>query len=191
MPNKLSRRSALAISVAAAAAGGGVATAAPTANPDAELIGLGKELETLNTRDDELRSRLAPLWEEHGDLMKAFEKDHGGLREFYREHGPKAGDTLLLARDAEIRRQLGAEYVALEEEHEETVAAMDAPARRMFALPAHTIEGLAVKARAAANENQNLWEEPFDDLGWPEKFIRTLIESVLAMAGEPVPGAAA
>jgi hypothetical protein len=65
--------------------------------------------------------------------------------------------------------------------------AIDPIARRIFALPAVTPAGFAVKARAAAYEHAELWDDEFDDLDWEDKFVRSLIEGTLAMAGAELP----
>lgn len=52
---------------------------------------------------------------------------------------------------------------------------------------AESIIGLAVKARAAAMSQLNLWDKPFDELGWDQMHSRRLIEATLAAAGFPPP----
>jgi hypothetical protein len=58
---------------------------------------------------------------------------------------------------------------------------------RIMALPAHTLAGLAVKARVAAIECSNYWTAG-DGAGWSDKNARAVIEAVLRLAGEPLPG---
>ena len=79
---------------------------------------------------------------------------------------------------------------AANEEADWITVALAAPAHRMFVLPARGLAGLAVKARLAAYEDDQLWAVPFDDLDWEKKFVRNLIEEVLALAGQPLPFAA-
>jgi hypothetical protein len=51
--------------------------------------------------------------------------------------------------------------------------------------PTHSLAGLAVKARAAAFAQSQLWDEPFDDLDCGPKTTRALIEAVFSAAGLP------
>lgn len=152
------------------------ACAGTAAKADAELIALGKRLEALYARDFELREMLAPYWEEHDRRMKALYEQNGG-----------SGDELYLARDAEVRRELGAAFAAATDEHGQVIDDICAPAKRMFALPARSLEGLAVKARMTAIERSELWAEPFRIFDWHDMFLRNLVEAVLAMVGESVP----
>ncbi len=50
---------------------------------------------------------------------------------------------------------------------------------------ATTVEGVAVKARAAAHLNDELWKKPFKDLDWNEMFVRDFIDTVLEIVGQP------
>jgi hypothetical protein len=61
--------------------------------------------------------------------------------------------------------------------------AMDAPVDRVMQLPAHTVEGLAVKARAAAFYCSHFWED--DD--FDKRIICSFVESFLALAGRSLP----
>jgi hypothetical protein len=64
--------------------------------------------------------------------------------------------------------------------------AMDEPARKIMALPAVTIAGLAVKAKAAAFACSHFYRaERLRDADWDHQHVRTLIDAVLVMAGHP------
>src|SRR5258706_312162 len=108
-----------------------------------------------------------------------------------RESGDsKAADELWAARMAEneqMRQSMGPKFAAASEEHARVIHALDEPLRRMFALPARTVRGLAIKAQCAAYGRSELWDEPFNDLDLNDNFVRDVIEAVLAFAGEPPP----
>jgi hypothetical protein len=54
-------------------------------------------------------------------------------------------------------------------------------------LPARSLAGLAIKARAVAVTMDHLWDVPANDLDWEEEFLRDLIENVCALAGVNLP----
>jgi hypothetical protein len=56
---------------------------------------------------------------------------------------------------------------------------VDVPMRRIMALPATTLAGLAVKARVARFSCKHYWDEPEEDLDWNELMARKLIDAVL------------
>jgi len=189
MKTKLSRRAALAgaISLAPAAA---VAAVPIGADADAELIAVGEQLIAVCERARELWDFLAPYSEEFNKRLAAACEEIGGVRQ---SGSSKAADELWAVRSAEINQAMqamGPELNAANDEHGRMIAAMGEPARRIFALPARTIRGLAIKAVLAAYENSDLWDEPFDDLDYNQNWLRNLIEAVLAFAGRPLPFAA-
>lgn len=207
MMERLSRRAALA---------GGLALAAPVtaaalpaigseASPDAELIALGKELDVVYGQILKLgresqattAKNLAAFRAEYCDGLKAtlgedneFVKacasadvSDGEFRDAMLRMFAKGGrQDLMFA----FEKRIGFMTDGPDPVHD-LIGSADPIARRMFALPAHTLEGVAAKARAAAYEHVELWEEEFDDLDWKDKFIRSLIESTLAAAGQTVP----
>ena len=52
----------------------------------------------------------------------------------------------------------------------------------IMAMPAHTVAGLAVKARVTKWANDTLWDKPLRDLDHPGQMTRQLVEAVLALA---------
>jgi hypothetical protein len=56
----------------------------------------------------------------------------------------------------------------------------------MMALPAFTPAGLAVKARAAAFACSHFYRAELRDADWDHQHVRTLIDGVLGLAGEPL-----
>jgi hypothetical protein len=141
---------------------------------DAELMEVGERLIALYERETELQETLAPYSEAFDEHMcnvvcKGTDKEH--RRKLYDE----------------LMQALGPEFIAATAEHTRIVEAMDEPERRMFALPARTVDGLALKAVCAAYQNSELWSAPFRDLDREECFFRGLIEAVLVFAGRPLP----
>lgn len=63
---------------------------------------------------------------------------------------------------------------------------MDAPIRRIMALPAFTLAGLAVKTRATAYAYPKIYNCDLADADWHDMHIRMLIAAVLTMAGQPL-----
>jgi hypothetical protein len=66
----------------------------------------------------------------------------------------------------------------------EAVSDMQAPvARKIMALPATTLAGLAVKARVAQSACERFWDVSDADCDWDQLMARQLIEAVLAAGG--------
>src|SRR6266446_401181 len=185
---KTTRRQLLAQIPAVAVAGGAVMTttaAVPIgADPDAELIALGEEATALYERRFELDNLTASYDAEHSERL------YEGCRqisELQRRGEVKAAHDLAGTLDKEEKR-LRPRYVeAAHEVADRITVALAAPQHRMFMLPARGLAGLAVKARLAAYEHDQLWAVPFSDLDWDKQFVRNLIDEVLALAGEPPP----
>lgn len=179
----LSRRAALAgaISLAPAAA---VAAVPIGADPDVELVALSDQVTALYERRLELQDLLAPYDAEYSERLYAACEQMGELQ---RKGELKAAHDLAVAFDRETQEARPPQVEAANEEADRITALLDAPAQRMFALPARTLRGLAIKAGFAAYEYEELWAVSFNDLDWHKKFVRHLIEEVLALAGEPLP----
>jgi hypothetical protein len=106
-------------------------------------------------------------------------------------HGEEAANKLLRIKNAEVRQVLGPQFDTITQEQHDVTEAIVEPADRMLALPARTIEGLTLKAVFAAYENMHLWQRPFNDLDWTDRFLRHLVEAALAAAGMSLPFAIA
>jgi hypothetical protein len=177
MINNLSSRRSILIRAVA----GTAATAIPVAasslvggQPDDELLALGRECDALYARYFELRTAMAPHWEEYHrrrELLKAAER-RGEL--------DSATFTDQLMR---IMEDCGIANDGLDD----LTDAMDAPHRRIMAVSVHTVEGLAIKARAAAFSCEHFWDVSFADADWDRKHVRSLVEAVLMLAGQPLP----
>jgi hypothetical protein len=167
----------------------GTAVAAPAGtDTDAELMAVGEQLLKLYERRAAVDAIAAPQIREYWErLQTAFDDAGDVIKEARRKGGVEAANRLVRIHDAAIRQQLGPDFDRISQEQNDLTDALDQPARRMFALPAHTISGLALKAVLAAYENTQLWQSALDDLEWNERFLRHLIEAVLATAGTPLP----
>ena len=127
-------------------------TTAPAAAPDAELLALGKQFDQLERQYHEVMERDRPRIERELQLLEAQEPFEKLDEEFGPQSRPDALDIL---------------------------DTMDAPIRRIMALPATTLAGLAVKARVARFSCEHFWDEPEEDLVWHELLVRKLIDAVL------------
>jgi hypothetical protein len=70
---------------------------------------------------------------------------------------------------------------------EELLAQMEPIERAILALPAAGMEGVAVKARVAAQVVSNYWDIPLDRLDLDAKVLRLLIEAICSVAGLSLP----
>jgi hypothetical protein len=127
-------------------------TAAAAAGPNVELLALGKQFDQFERQYHQVMERDRPRIERELQLLEAQERFDRLDEEFGPQIRPDALDILDM---------------------------MDAPIRRIMALPATTLPGLAVKARVARFSCEHLWEEPEEDLDWDELMTRKLIDAVL------------
>jgi hypothetical protein len=119
---------------------------------DVELLALGKQFDQLRRQYHEVMERDRPRIERELQLFDAQEPSEKLDEEFGPQSRPDALDIL---------------------------DRMDAPIRRMMALPATTLAGLAVKARVARFSCDHFWDETEEDLDWHELMTRRLIDAVL------------
>jgi hypothetical protein len=164
----------------APAAGAGLLAAGTTVNAvaaataDAELLELGRRMDALTTEYWRIHELDAPWREAYNALVEDFRRRHTeGL-------APDGAAFLVEMKDIEDR------YRQNNPSADDLTDAMDTPSRRIMALSAFTPAGLAVKARAAAFACDHFYrEEELHDADWDHQHVRTLIDGVLAMAGEP------
>ena len=117
-----------------------------------ELLALGKQFDQLRRQYHEVMERDRPRIERELQLFEAQEPSEKLDEEFGPQRRPDALDIL---------------------------DRMDAPIRRIMALPATALAGLAVKARVARFSCEHYWDEPEEDLDWHELMARELIDAVL------------
>ena len=80
--------------------------------------------------------------------------------------------------------QLSDGYSTMEDEA--LLACLDPIERAIMETPAHTIAGLAVKARHLAYVVSKYWEAPIDQITWEGRAVRLLIETVCNIATAPL-----
>jgi hypothetical protein len=119
---------------------------------DLELLALGKQFDQLERQYHAVMERDRPRIERELQLLDAQEPSEKLDEEFGPQSRPDALDILDM---------------------------MDAPIRRIMALPATASAGLAVKARVARFSCEHFWNEPEEDLDWHELMARKLIDAVL------------
>ena len=107
--------------------------AATAAGHDVELLALGKQFDQLERQYHEVMERDRPRIERELQLLEAQERSEKVDEEFGPQRRPDALDILDV---------------------------MDPPMRRIMALPATTLAGLAVKARVARFSCERFWDEP-------------------------------
>jgi hypothetical protein len=91
---------------------------------------------------------------------------------------------LLDAHQRNVGQELGAEFGPQSRpEALDILDMMDPPMRRIMALPATALAGLAVKARVARFSCEPFWDEPEEDLDWDELVARKLSHAVLEFCG--------
>jgi hypothetical protein len=119
------------------------ASPATVAVPDAELLALGKQFGRLERQYRQAMERDRPRVERELHLLEAHQQ--GVSQQLDAEFGPQSRPDAL-----------------------DILEMMDPPMRRIMALPAATMPGLAVKARVARFSCEPFWDEPKDDLDWDE-----------------------
>jgi hypothetical protein len=145
---------------------------------DAELIALGKQLE-------EIQKRMAPLEEEHARLANAAH-EFACLRTGYDPSPGSVPTRSLLDEYYAVLREMQARNGAdaCSDKLEALDCELDPIIRKIMHLPATTISGLGIKALATIQANRHLWR---DNLDWDDEAVRSLTESVCALAGLPPP----
>jgi hypothetical protein len=171
-------RRALLRSAPAAGAGifaaGTAATAVAAATADAELLELGRRMDALTAEYWRIHALDAPWMEAYRALVEDFRRRH---KEGLAPDGAAFLDEMKKIEDRHRQQNPSTN---------DMTDAMDKPSRRIMALPAFTPAGLAVKARATAFACDHFYrEEELHDADWDHQHVRTLINGVLAMAGQP------
>jgi hypothetical protein len=144
------------------------------AAPDAELIELGRRWDVLEVqcaRAEELSEPNEQAWVAALDAI-----DQKATVDGVRQHVPDAV-FLEAAKQADALHPLPSPTVT------EVFDAMGPIERRILALPATSLAGLAVKARLAKFGCPNLWAKSADDADWNEVLVRNLIEAAIAAGG--------
>jgi len=145
------------------------------AGDDAELLELGRRWEAVYRELCAIRPTADASWAKFEEALKP-------TRRRYR-----AGEILgeaALAEHARLCEETGAD--ADQSKLEEIYERLDPLSEAILhAPPAHTIRGLAVKARVAMEDVSRYWDKPIRDLDMDQHLYRDLIETICTMAGVP------
>jgi hypothetical protein len=131
-------------------------------HPDAELLALGKQREALVAIYEDAKRRSRPNWDAQERAFTDLPKR------------PHTNQEIVA-----VMEQIDREFPIANPDPDEASDAMAEPDRRIMALPARTISGLAVKARLVKFSYSELWDEPEGKLDWEKLTVRKLIDSIL------------
>jgi hypothetical protein len=140
---------------------------------DAALLALGCEHDRLEQKYRAADEKCRPLYEELKQRHKQWTTET-----------PKHTNQDSTAARDRFADEIG--ITAIEERGEHTddiINEMDPIARAIMAIPANTFAGLAVKAKVAAFNASDYWDETDEDCDWDKLCIRNLIDSVFRAAG--------
>jgi hypothetical protein len=137
-----SRRTLLATGAALAAVPVGAVAAQASVNPDAELLALGRQLAILHAEDirtEEVSEATAEEASEETTRRLGYDLDQ--------EKATKTNESWIVMYGI-VRRESGAD--ALSDANYAVWQRIEPIYRRVMAMPAHTVAGIGVKARAVA-----------------------------------------
>ena len=137
------------------------------AHPDAELLALGKELARLIDVYEDAEKREAPnrsAWEK--ELARFRELDRHVPNEEYFEAG----------------KRIDRDFPVAWPTSDDVLEMIAAPSHRIVELPAHTLDGLKVKALLARHVCGHFWRASDDDADWDHMVARSLIDAILRSA---------
>lgn len=152
----------------------GAAVGAECPAPDARLIALGAKLDAM----------LPDIW---AKLAAAKASCDAAGKEARRRYELSCKELRKEQSDfwetwKAVRREFGSDELI--GEGDKAMAPACKIHEEIIAAPAHTLAGMAVKARAAATfALSHLWDEPEVDLDWDKSVMRRLIEDICGAAG--------
>lgn len=145
------------------------------ANPDAELMALGREL----AEKWAAWTAYFPTYEAASDRIEAGKVRHRSAFDAVRGQGDEAFFRVWTG--------LFREEDAIISHGSDLSEAADAAQEAIFAIPPRTLVGLAVHCQALAWTFERAWDRPEDDCDWDLRCVRRVVETVHAMAGVPLP----
>ena len=168
MTAKLSRRKALSALASITAAATAVTESATHAvELDAELIALGNRFDELEWQYRFVKGRDRARNKTFSELLEA---QQGRIL------SDEEWKQVLNGIGGQLDQQFGP---AIQPDVLDIMDMLDSSQRRIMALPAITLAGLAVKARVARFECERLWDKPVEDLDREQMMARDLIDAVL------------
>jgi hypothetical protein len=138
---------------------------------DAELLALGRQ-------HDELQSRYEIASDLSEPRNRAYDTElHALSKRFGDRHATNEEYEQELTR---IGARLDRDFPAPNPSWEDVCDLMCPIERKIMALPASTLQGLAVKARVAKSACDTYWDESEDDCDYDKRMARLLIDAVLS-----------
>jgi hypothetical protein len=138
--------------------------------PDAELLGLGRQLDQLRQAYALSHAFWGPIWVEQDKRLREWSMDH-----------PKRTESQVRAAYVAIADELAANTT---QPHPDNLLGGDGVSfqRAIMDIPATTLAGLAVKAKLAKFSASELWYLSDDDADWGDLAVRKLIDAVIDTA---------
>jgi hypothetical protein len=146
--------------------------AVASATADAELLDLGRRMDALTAEYWRIDALDAPWKEGYNALVDEYRL------KFKEGIPPDSAGFIAKLKEIEDRHRHTSPSA------DDITDAMDEPSRKIMALPAFTLAGLAVKARATAFACSHFYREELHDADWDHQHVRTLIDAALVMAGQ-------
>lgn len=164
----------------------GVAVASPsiatTSDTDSQLADLGNQFDSMVARINDCAAAADELYEPIGDAIWAQATWPAEQKEWSHDDANRYWETY-----KKVIAEIGSDWETATNRHEQAYGPCDDLTRIIWTVPADSVAGLAVKAKAAALANAQLWDKPFDDLNWDKKSTVSLIEATFAAASLPPP----
>jgi hypothetical protein len=162
---------ALAASTLTLAGATALSHQASLSTADAELIALGRVHADLRAKYELARELSEPRETAYGVELEALSKRFGGRR---------ASDAEYEAELIKIGERLDRDFPEPSPSWEDACDLMCPIEKKIMALPASTLQGLAVKARVAKSACDTYWDESEDDCDYDKRMARLLIDAVLS-----------
>jgi len=153
--------------------------AAASTDSDAELIKIGEQFDVAVKNVIAAREQSDAL---NGSVLEAVEADAtwpDNQNDWSRDHAKQ----YLAALTAAQRDVGGPPLTDAETALDEAYGRTDELAKVIGTLPAHTIGGVAVKARVVALACSHYWRDPIKLIDWEDKQARLLVEATFHAAG--------
>jgi hypothetical protein len=190
-PARTSRRGFLMNTIVSAAS---LATAATVAAPSFAAVPLAPSPAVAGELDQELVELGRQFDAGFNALVDAhigFDKIHDDFWALVEREAPRRDEDLnahlAWACGAKATTELGKEFWRRDEMIDALQMQLEPLTKSIQRLPALSLRGLGIKAKASAVTSPHLWRDKLDDMDWNERASRTLIESTMAAAGLPTP----
>lgn len=164
----------------------GVAVASPSiaaaSGMDSQLADLGNQFDSMVARINDCAAAADELYDPISEAIWAQATWPVEQKEWSRDDANRYWETY-----KKVIAEIGSDWETATNQHEQAYGPCDDLTRKIWTVPADSVAGLAVKAKAAALANAHLWDKPFDDLNWDKKSTVSFIEATFAAASLPPP----